>query len=68
MGVASFWSHASGKKYSEIQMQQSCITGTTFFGNSGIGKVQETNKKGNLASKENKVQKTLDSAGVDIEK
>ena len=66
MGVASFWSHASSKKHSEIQMQQSCITGTTFFGNSSTGKVQETNKKGNLASKENKVQKTLDSAGVDI--
>ena len=63
MGVASLPSHASGKKHSEIQMQRSHNTGTTFFGNSRTGEVQETNK-GNLARKENKVQETLDSVTV----
>ena len=63
MGVASLPSHASGKKHSEIQMQRSHNTGTTFFGNSRTGEVQETNK-GNLERKENKVQKTLDSVTV----
>ena len=55
MGVASLSSHASGKKHSEIQMQWSYNTGTTFFRNSSTGGVQETNKKGNLARRENKV-------------
>ena len=64
MGVASLLSDASGKKHSEIQMQQSRNTGTTFFGNSSTGEVQETNKKRNLAKKENKVKKTLDSLAV----
>ena len=64
MGVASLLSHASGKKHSEIQMQRSRNTGTIFFGNSSTGEVHETNKKGNLARKENKVQKTLNSVTV----
>ena len=64
MGVASLSSHVSGKKHSDIHMQQSHNTGTTFFGNSSTGEVQETNKKGNLVRKENKVQKTLDSVTV----
>ena len=64
MGVASLLTHASGKKHSEIQMQRSRNTGTIFFGNSSTGEVHETNKKGNLARKENKVQKTLDSVTV----
>ena len=59
MGVASLLGHASGKKHSEIQMQRSRNTGTIFFGNSSTGEVQETNKKGNLARKENKVKKAL---------
>ena len=62
--VASLSSHASGKKHSDIHLQRSCNTGTTFFGNSSKGEVQETNKKGNLARKENKVKKTLDSVTV----
>ena len=53
MGVANLSSHASGKKHSDIHMQRSCNTGTTFFGNSSTGEVQETNKKGNLVRKEN---------------
>ena len=64
MGLASLLSHASGKNHSEIQMQRSRNTGTVFFGNSSTGEVHETNKKGNLARKENKVQKTLDSVTV----
>ena len=64
MGVASLLSDASGKKHSEIQMQQSRNTGTTFFGNSSTGEVQETNKKRNLTKKKNKVKKTLDSLAV----
>ena len=64
MGVASLLTHASGKKHSEIQMQRSRNTGTIFFGNSSTGEVHETNKKGNLARKENKVQKTLNSVTV----
>ena len=64
MGVASLLGHASGKKHSEIQMQRSRNTGTIFFGNSSTGEVQETNKKGNLARKENKVKKALDSVIV----
>ena len=57
MGVASLLSHASAKKHWEIQLQWSRNTGTTFFGNSSTGEVQETSKKGNLARKENKVKK-----------
>ena len=64
MGVASLLGHASGKKHSEIQMQRSRNTGTIFFGNSSTGEVQETNKKGNLARKENKVKKALVSVIV----
>ena len=64
MGVANLLSHALGKKHSEIQMQRSRNIGTTFFRNSSTGEVQETNKKGNLVRKENKVQKTLDSVTV----
>ena len=64
MGVASLSSHASGKKHSDIHMQRSRNTGTTFFGNSSTGEVQQTNKKGNLVRKENKVQKKLDSVTV----
>ena len=63
MGVASLLSDASGKKHSEIQMQQSRNTGTTFFGNSSTGEVQETNKKRNLAKKENKVKKNIGQPG-----
>ena len=55
MGVASLSSHASGKKHSQIQMQWSRNIGTTYFRNSSTGKVLETNKKGNLARRENKV-------------
>ena len=62
--MASLLSDASGKKHSQIQMQQSRNTGTTFFGNSSTGEVQETNKKRNLAKKENKVKKTLESLAV----
>ena len=64
MGVASLLGHASGKKHSEIQMQRSRNTGTIFFGNSSTGEVQETNKKGNLSRKENKVKKALVSVIV----
>ena len=64
MGVASLLGHASGKKHSEIQMQRSRNTGTIFFGNSSTEEVQETNKKGNLARKENKVKKALVSVIV----
>ena len=64
MGVASLLSHASAKKHWEIQLQRSGNTGTTFFGISSTGEVQETSKKGNLARKENKVKKTLDSVTV----
>ena len=64
MGVASLSSHALGKKHSDIHMQQIHNIGTTFFGNSSTGEVKETNKKGNLVRKENKVQNTLDSVTV----
>ena len=56
MGVASLLSHASGEKHSD--------SAAHFFGNSSAGESQETNKKGNLARKENKVKKTLDRVTV----
>ena len=59
MGVVSLSSHASGKKHSDIHMQRSRNTGTTFFGNFSTGEVQETFKKGSLVRKENKSSKNI---------
>ena len=77
MGVASLSSHASGKKHSDIDMQRSRNTGTTFFGNSSTGEdrkgirkernlVRKKNKKGNLVRKKNKVKCPASGSSMDF--
>ena len=57
MGVAGLLSHASGKKHSEIQMQRSRNTGTTFFGNSSTGEVQRPMRKETWQRRKTKLKK-----------